>query len=323
MMTHPNTLPQQIHAWSGERGRQLENVRRMLLDLLFKYDFQYVHPPILEYQQTLSLGSGKLSQDRAFRFVDPLSGKMLAVRTDISPQISRIDYSLNVDSNVVAKYCYAGEIALATVDCLAIRNPYQVGGEIFGDSSVKADIEAINIAIECCRLVDQADLLIDLGHTGILKKAICKLSLEKSQEIELLAILQCKSVTDGQKFIDKYGLNTDQKNIISFLFHCSQISGSQQSDYLQDQVYKILPECRQKWQHLSDIFGHIKQQFPTIKQHIDLAELRGYSYHTGIVFGIYSNKKLICRGGRYNHCSSAQFRTATGFTLDVNSLALP
>ena len=312
------SLPQQIYEWSGERGRKLENLRRALLDLLFEHKFQYVHPPILEYQETLSLGSGELNSDKAFRFVDPISGKMLAIRTDISPQISRMDYALNATKQNIAKYCYAGEIALAKADSLAIRNPYQVGAEIFGDSSLQADIEAINIALQCCQTAQQTDLLLDLGHTGILKKAIEKLTLSDTQQEELFTILQQKSVTDSNLFINKYGLNKNQQNIIEFLLSCNEVEENMQK--IAKQLLTLLPECETKWQHLQQIFNAIKSSYPEVKRHIDVAELRGYSYHTGIVFGIYSEQKPICRGGRYNHSSSAKFRAATGFTLDINNL---
>lgn len=322
-MTLSYALPQQIYEWSGKNGKKLENIRRSLLDLLFEHHFQYVHPPIIEYQQILSLGSGKSSQDRAFRFADPNSGKMLAVRTDISPQISRMDYAINGGSEHVAKYCYAGEIALAKVDSLAIRNPYQVGAEIFGDSSVEADIEAIQVAIECCQATHKQDLLIDLGHTGILKKAIEKMAFSNAQQEEFMSLLQYKSQADSLDFIKKYDLNEQQQSLVNFLLRYSQLSMSQiakQCDDLGNTLEQLLPECAQKWQKLLQIITAVKHKFPNLKTHIDLAELRGYTYHTGIVFGLYFQQKLLCRGGRYNHDSSSNFRTATGFTLDIHRL---
>jgi ATP phosphoribosyltransferase regulatory subunit len=312
------SLPQQIYEWTGEYGKKLENLRRSLLDLLFSHHFQYVHPPILEYQETLALGSGEVSRNQAFRFIDPISGKMLAIRTDISPQISRLDYALNAQSQTIAKYCYAGEIALARVDSLAIRNPYQVGAEIFGDSSVQADIEILTVALECCQKAKESDFLVDLGHTGILKHAVNSLDLSASQQEQFLDILQRKAIADATLFIENNQLNQQQINIIKFLLECNETQDD--IEIIKNNLLSLFPECEKKWQHLWEIFETISKRYPNIKWHIDIAELQGFSYHTGIVFGIYAQQKLICRGGRYNHSSSSNFRTATGFTLDVNSL---
>ena len=328
-------LPPQFHEWHGRLGWQLEDTRRKLLDNLKQKQFEYIHTPYIDHFDTLSIGAGSLNPNNAFRFTDPLTGKLLASRTDISPQIARLDNKRN--STNIEKYCYAGESCIAQAQSLSVRNPYQVGAEIFGDDSIEADMSMVKLALELCRLIEpnhhqyqhQHGYLVDLGHSGMIKRIINMFQFNSEHHAKLLRIVQLKSKSDLTAFCKEQGLNDDQQDLLLLLIN-EQISNLEQLNALEQKLLGMLQTSQAQFQVINKIgnyFGKLKkltrglEAIKDIHWHVDLSNLTGISYHSGFIFNLYRGHHLLCRGGRYDNLVK-HHRPATGFTMDLNQILL-
>jgi len=150
-------------------ARFLEGLRRAALDLYRSYGYDLVVPPLLEYTDSLLTGVGADLDLRTFKLVDQLSGRMLGLRADITPQVARIDAHI-LNRNGVVRLCYAASVLHARpLHPLASREPFYVGAELFGHQSTAADAEVLELAARTLALAPLAGLRFDLGHTKILR----------------------------------------------------------------------------------------------------------------------------------------------------------
>lgn len=320
-------LPDGVEDVLPPHARGLEQVRRRLLDLFHAWGYEYVIPPMVEFLESLLTGTGRDLDVKTLKVVDLLSGRMMGVRADITPQVARIDaHSLNQEG--VVRLCYAGTIVQATQESmLDSRTPLSVGAELFGDSASHADIEIVSLMVEAMHSLKLPDLHIDLGDVSIFREFTAKLPLDDDQREQLFELVQAKAGGELASLGKQLGLNKQQ---LSQLCALPDLCGDA----------NVLNEARQLFagkspsssvmlesiDNLDFLARSLTSRFDNLKIYFDLSELRGYGYHTGIVFAAYSGSEgqVIAQGGRYDHVGQVfgrKGREATGFSINVRNLA--
>jgi len=310
-------LPEYIEDILPAEAMRIEKLRRRLLDLFFSKDYQLVMPPLLEYTDSLLTGTGHDLELRTFKVVDQLSGRMMGVRADITPQVARIDAHL-LNRKGVTRLCYCGSV-LHTRPAApgATREPIQIGAEMYGEAGVAADLEILELLCEALRLAGVKKARIDMGHVAVFRALIQGIDAER--EGELFEALQRKDMPALQELSKKLPAKTRE----ALLLLPSLYGGVEVLDEAEKKLPKI-DEVRRALATLRKLAKACK--FPAS---FDLAELRGYHYHSGVVFDAYCGggngaaSFPIARGGRYDEVGKAfgRARPATGFSIDLRALA--
>ncbi|MBT7877657.1 MAG: ATP phosphoribosyltransferase regulatory subunit [Gammaproteobacteria bacterium] len=315
-------LPDGVEDILPLQAKRLEEVRRRLLDLFSTWGYDYVIPPMIEYLESLLTGTGRDLDLKTFKVIDFLTGRTMGVRADITPQVARIDaHSLNSDG--VARLCYAGTVVQAQADSmLANRTPLSVGAELFGDSTSKADTEIVSLMIESLKSLGFDAVHVDLGNVDIFRQLMSGFALNTDQQELLFEAVQRKSVAEIGEHCDAFGLSEGD----SFLL--TQLPGLTGSNTVLEQarsLFKAHEGVLASIDSLQQVSDTIARRFTDLDVYFDLSELRGYAYHTGIVFAAYVNgsRSVVAKGGRYDHIGQVfgrEARGATGFSIDVRSL---
>lgn len=302
-------------------AQKQESLRDALLFVLTANGYRLVAPPLIEYTETLLGGADEDLKRQTFRVVDQLTGRMMGVRADITPQITRIDAQ---HGNGVSRYCYIGQVVKTLPNGLfGLRTPLQLGAEIFGVSQVNAEMALIDLLVALTDEIGMSrdNLHIDVGHVAIFD-ALCVIHHTGEPVIDTLMSLYikkdlpeletlCLSIEGGADFLvlAKHTLaqdaTPDANNLLSKLSKKAQDS-------------TLIAEAAAE---IATLSSHIKKLGMSVS--VDITELSGYHYHTGLVFNVYLNRSTITqtqalvRGGRF--CAQAG-RQATGFSMDINRL---
>ncbi len=310
-------LPEYVEDILPIEALHIEVMRRQIIDLLMVHGYQQVIPPLLEYLESLLSGSGSDMDLHMFKVIDQLSGRMMGLRADMTPQVARIDAHL-LNSEGITRLCYANSV-LHTVPSgiTQTREPLQVGAELYGHSGLESDLEVQRIMLQCLSVAGVSKIHLDLGHVAVFRGLIKGASISRELEAELFAVLQAKDVSTLKELCIKL-----QKNTRDALMLLPQLYGDK--NILIDAVKRLpdYPEIRTALNELSIVEEEFK---PTVdKIAFDLADLRGYHYHTGMVFAAYANgcSNAIALGGRYDEIGKAfgRARPATGFSMDLREL---
>ena len=310
-------LPEYVEDILPIEALHIEVMRRQIIDLLMVHGYQQVIPPLLEYLESLLSGSGSDMDLHMFKVIDQLSGRMMGLRADMTPQVARIDAHL-LNSEGITRLCYANSV-LHTVPSgiTQTREPLQVGAELYGHSGLESDLEVQRIMLQCLSVAGVSKIHLDLGHVAVFRGLIKGASISRELEAELFAVLQAKDVSTLKELCIKL-----QKNTRDALMLLPQLYGDK--NILIDAVKRLpdYPEIRTALNELSIVEEELK---PTVdKIAFDLADLRGYHYHTGMVFAAYANgcSNAISLGGRYDEIGKAfgRARPATGFSMDLREL---
>ncbi len=315
-------LPDGIGDVLPEQALQIEDLRRQLLDLYNRWGYLLVIPPLLEFTESLLIGTNKDIDLQTFKVTDQLSGRTMGIRADITPQTARIDaHSLNRNGPV--RLCYAGSVLhTRPATALASRSPIQVGAEYFGVSGLSADIEVISLMLETLTCVNVTAPTLSIGHVNIFRSLIDSTELNSEQQETLLDILQRKAKKELDDFLANEACDKVTANLLEQL---SRLNGGANCLADAQQRLKDAPEpVLAAIGELEQVANAITQRFPSVTIHFDLAELPGYHYHTGIVFAAYANGSgaAIANGGRYDAVGEVfgRARAATGFNTDLKTL---
>lgn len=310
-------LPEYIEDVLPAEAARVEQLRRSLLDLFKVHGYQYVIPPMMEYMESLTTGIGHDLDIATFKVVDQLTGKLMGIRADMTPQTARIDAHM-LNNQGVTRLCYAGSVLRTSPDGLArSREPLHVGAELYGHAGVESDIEIQRLMVKALHAVGLDTLYIDVSHVGIFASLLENAGIGEAQEQELYAALQSKD----QLAVRELGrnLNPDTLEALSSL---TELSGDIS---VLEQAAKHLPQTAKIQQALRDLkaVGAGLADLD-VKVCFDLAELRGYHYHSGIVFAAYAQGYAgpLARGGRYDEVGAifGRARPATGFSLDLRGV---
>ncbi|MEE9327151.1 MAG: ATP phosphoribosyltransferase regulatory subunit [Cocleimonas sp.] len=320
-------LPDGINESLPDDAEKLESLRRQLVDLYASWGYRLVMPPLVEYLESLRVGMGTQLDLQTFKITDQLTGRMMGVRADITPQVARMDaHRLSKgDSNApVNRLCYIGTVLRTrSVQQGGSRSPVQVGAEIFGHEGVESDFEIISLMLETLQSVDVTGSVLDLGHVRVVSGLVENIGLDQQQQDEYFGMLARKSIPEIDRWLENQNLMQAEVEVLSQL---PRLNGGieilqQAREILKDADQSVLDAV----DHLGMICQLIESYFPKVKIHIDLSEMRGYAYHTGIIFSVYLSGRgdSIAQGGRYDGIGEAfgNHRPAIGFSTDLRTLA--
>jgi ATP phosphoribosyltransferase regulatory subunit len=310
-------LPEYIEDILPAEAMRIERLRRAILDLFFAKKYELVMPPLLEYTDSLLTGTGHDLELRTFKVVDQLSGRMMGLRADITPQVARIDAHL-LNRKGVTRLCYCGSV-LHTRPAApgATREPIQIGAEMYGEPGVAADVEMLELLCRALELAGVRKGRIDIGHVAVFRALAA--GVERELEVQLFEALQRKDVPALKELSQKLAPKTRE----ALLLLPSLYGGAE----VLDEAEKTLPRLP----GIKDAIATLRKLAKACKfpASFDLAELRGYHYHSGVVFDAYVDGGSgaasfpVARGGRYDEVGKAfgRARPASGFSIDLRTLA--
>ena len=316
-------LPEGIEEILPEDAKHLESLRSKLLEMFACWGYDFVIPPLIDFLDSLLTGSGHDLDLQTFKLTDQVSGEMLGVRADMTPQVARID-AHNLKHEWPTRLCYVGTILNARSDPLhKTRSPMQIGAELYGHAGKESDVEVIRLMLEMLALTGLQNIHLDLGHVGIYRALSRQAGLTELQESELFGVLQRKARPELQGLMDSYAINADLK---AMLLKLPELNGGKDVlDKARTVFLKANNEVKEALADLESIAEKLVVSFPFMPISFDLAELRGYHYHTGIVFAAFvpSIGREIARGGRYDNIGAVfgRARPATGFSADLKLLS--
>jgi ATP phosphoribosyltransferase regulatory subunit len=312
-------LPEGFEELWPEEAWSLELLRRRFLDLCRARGYALASPPLIEYLESLSAGVGRDLADATFTLVDPQTGRLLGLRADITPQVARMDAHVLREEGAT-RLCYAGSVARARPGSFGgARELLQAGAEHYGDASPAADFEVIELMVRCLRELGIAEFHLDLGHVGIYRELMAGAKVPHEAERALFDALRRKSRPDVAALVPDLGLTAPLREALLLL---PSLSG----DYrVLESARAALSSCSPgvagALDNLIAVADRVRSGLPDAPLFLDLAELRGYAYHTGCVFAAYvpGLGQAIAQGGRYDDIGRVfgRARAATGFSADL------
>lgn len=318
---HTAFLPEGVEELLPEAAWRAETLRRRLLDAYRERGYGLILPPLVEHLDSLLVGAGEDLEEQTFRFVDPLSGRMLGLRTDMTPQAARIA-SAHYPPDAVVRLCYLGSVLRTHPDAPGgARAPRQAGCELFGEPGIAADIEILSIMVETLALSGVTRPLIDLGHVRIYSALAEAAGLGHDDEQRLFELMQRKAVPELEGWLRGAGLPQELGDAIRSL---PDLHGG--VEVVDEAAARLprLPGVEEALAALREVAGALTASGTPLDVHIDLSELRGFRYHTGLSFAAFAadGRREIARGGRYDGIGSVYgaARPATGFSADLNEL---
>ena len=313
-------LPEGIEELLPERASQLEALRRRLLDQCGTWGYRYVIPPLVEFTDSLLIGLGADLDLVTCKFTDQMSGRMLGVRADITPQAARMD-AHSLAENGVTRLCYAGSTLQSTPQSvIGGRAPIQLGAELFGCDAIEADSEIISLMLStfACAGVSRA-LTLDIGHIGIYDALFSNANLDPEIESQMFDALQRKSTPDIERLSSSLPDDVSQR-----LRQLASLHGSPEVLLEARTLFSNEPVVLAALDDLDTVLAQAQQAFPDVGVYVDLTELRGFRYHTGLVFAVYLEGRgsAVSKGGRYDNIGAVfgRDRPATGFAIDLKAL---
>jgi ATP phosphoribosyltransferase regulatory subunit len=315
-------LPEGIEELLPAQASRLELLRREILDLYRSWGYELILPPFIEYLDSLLTGAGHDLDLQTFKLIDQLSGRLLGLRADMTPQAARID-AHRLQRAAPSRLCYLGTVLRTRPDGFAgSRSPLQVGAELFGHAGAESDVEILELMVATLVLTGIEDVYVDLGHVGIYRGLARDADLDADQEAFLFDTLQRKAIPEMQAFLSQLDLSTAQRERLAGL---ATLNGD--AEVLQKAKTLLQGSgdaARAALDNLVRIAALAQQRLPGVPLHYDLAELRGYQYQTGVVFAAFvaDRGQEIARGGRYDEIGKVfgRARPATGFSTDLRTL---
>ena len=310
-------LPEFIEDVLPAEAARIEHLRRKLLDLFKVHGYQYVIPPTLEYLESLITGTGRDLDLATFKVVDQLTGRLMGIRADMTPQAARIDAHM-LNQQGVSRLCYAGTVLRTKPDGLArTREPLQLGAELFGHAGIESDIEIQRLMIKALQLLGLEELHIDFSHVAIFEGLVKAGNINADLEQALYVALQSKDKATVAELAAELDAPIQQA-----LISLTDLNGGVDILEKAESVLPKLPEIAQALANLSAVASKLSDL--NVQVSFDLGELRGYHYHSGVVFAAYAHGYTgpVAMGGRYDEVGIAfgRARPATGFSLDLRGI---
>ncbi|HMM45754.1 MAG TPA: ATP phosphoribosyltransferase regulatory subunit [Candidatus Macondimonas sp.] len=319
---NPWFLPEAVVQVLPPAARALDLLGRRLMDLFWSWGYDAIDPPLIEYLESLLTGTGRHLDLDTFKITDQASGRLMGVRADITPQAARIDAQV-LGGEGPRRLCYLGPVLHTRADGRGgSRCPLQIGAELFGDASVGSDLEAISLMLEMLVCAGVDDLHLDLGHVGIYRALVREAGLAAADEQQLFQLLQRKAMPDLRLFLDAHPM---PREVAGWLWALPDLNGP--LDVMARARAALAaagPGVAAALIELATLAERVALRYPAVTVHLDLAELRGYDYHTGVVFAAFQadRGRDLARGGRYDHVGAVfgRARPATGFSADLHVL---
>lgn len=309
-------LPEGVEEILPAEAQKLEMLRRSILDDFTSRNFQLVMPPVMEFVDALLTGTGEELDTQTYKFMDQHTNRMLGIRADITPQIARIDSHYLADQEV-NHLCYAGTVLRTQpAEMGGQRELLQIGAEIFGVADESADIQVIQAMLQALALSKAKTITLSLGHVGIYRALINAQNLDSTQEHALRDVLMRKSSPDLAALTSDLKV-ADFQSLIGLQGDVSVLQRAR--DELPD-----IPEITASLDQLNTVIEELKNSYDDISFHVDLADVTGYRYHTGLKYEAYidGRGRAVAQGGRYDRIGQefGRPRPATGFSADLKTL---
>ena len=316
-------LPDGVADVLPEQAQVIESLRRDALDFLASRGYQLVYTPFIEYIESLSsLSESNQDLDLAtFKVIDQLSGRLLGVRADMTPQVARIDAHVHPVAGI-ARYCYAGTVLHTKPQGFnTTRAPLQLGAELFGSDSIDADVEMIDVMLGLLAKAGYADgIHLDLGHVGLFRSLVNRAGLSKATERTLSDLYQRKALPELADFTATLSFGADFYALGRYASDLTALQAHLSADVLADAGFKAALDAVVQTQ------AEIQTRWPELHIGIDIVELRSYHYHTGLMYAVYAPNRAapLAQGGRYDGIGEhfGRARPATGFSCDLYALSI-
>jgi ATP phosphoribosyltransferase regulatory subunit len=315
-------LPEGISEVLPAEAAALEHARRALIDLFESWGYELVLTPFIEYLESLLTGTGRDLDLQTFKLTDQLTGRLMGIRADMTPQVARIDaHSLRREGPV--RLCYLGTVLHTRPDGFArSRSPFQVGAELYGHAGVDSDVEVLCLMLETLRVTGVQDAHVDLGHVGVFRGLAREAGLTEEQEQTLFEALQRKSGPEVEEWLARWDLPARSR---ARLIALTELNGGPETLDAAEQALagagQPVTRCLADLRRVAEAMAG---RMPGVPLYFDLAELRGYNYQTGLVFAAFvpGHGQEIARGGRYDEIGKVfgRARPATGFSTDLKTL---
>ena len=329
--SHSWLLPDGIYGYLPTESRSIECKRRAVLDLFSAWGFQFVMPPLVDYLHNLvGLDDSDLSE-RTFKFGDPFSGQLLGVRADITPQAAKIDALMNQSLAIssdgqrclgINRLSYCGDVMYTVADnLLGRRSLVQCGAEVFGCESLEADVEIMALMVRVVELCGLNKVVVDVGHQGVLSGLLEPLDLTADATDRLIKLIERKAISEYKAFLADLPIDDRSRHWLLLL---PESFGGLGELAKVEQQFAGAPECVVAG--IRDVrvsMEALVARCPHVVPYFDLSEMRGFHYHTGLMFAAYCDGygQLIAKGGRYEGLpQNGVRRSATGFSLDLTLL---
>ncbi|EXJ16482.1 ATP phosphoribosyltransferase regulatory subunit [Imhoffiella purpurea] len=314
-------LPAGIEEVLPPQAQIVETLRRDLLDLYAGWGYELVIPPFIDYLESLLTGTGQDLDLQTFKLTDQLTGRLLGVRADMTPQVARID-AHHLRRDVPTRLCYLGTVLHTMPDGFAsTRSPLQIGAEIYGHSGIESDAEILRLVMLTLRTAGIAESYLDLGHVGIYRGLAQQAGLDAAQEHALFDALQRKAIPEIESLIGRFGLSGPIADMLAAL---AELNGGDALSQADSVLSAAATPVREALDYLQQLAEELHRWLPDVSIHYDLAELRGYRYKTGVVFAAFVPGwgLEIARGGRYDDIGQVfgRARPAVGFSTDLKGL---
>jgi ATP phosphoribosyltransferase regulatory subunit len=309
-------LPDHIADVLPFEARHIEEIRRDLLDMARCYGYELVMPPLLEHLESLLSGTGEALDLQTFKLVDQISGRMMGLRADSTPQVARIDAHL-LNRQGVARLCYCGPVLHTRPGAPhATREPLQFGAEIYGHRGLEADLEVLTLAIDALQAAQVNGLSVDMADARIVHALVKAAELDIAQQTQIQAALAAKDASEIRDITRNSPAAPAQA-----LQQLTQLYGDVKMLAQARKALPDLPGIGDALTHLEWLASHVEGHSITF----DLADLRGYAYYSGAQFSLYAPgaTDAVARGGRYDEVGSifGRKRPAVGFSLDIKALS--
>ena len=308
-------LPDHIADVLPSEARHIEELRRDLLDMARCYGFELVMPPLLEHLESLLTGTGEALDLQTFKLVDQLSGRMMGLRADTTPQVARIDAHL-LNRQCVARLCFCGPVLHTRPDKPhATREPLQFGAEIYGHSGLEADLEALQLALDCLKAAKLGSPIVDMADARIVRSLLAGVHIAPDKLAQVHAALAAKDASE-LALLTRGFPKASRESLLALI----NLYGDEKVLLEAEKSLFPSPVLNSSLSNLKWLAHHVEGA----KVSFDLADLRGYAYYSGARFAIYaqSASDALVRGGRYDEVGAVfgRNRPAVGFSLDIKAL---
>ena len=315
-------LPQGIEEALPADAARLESLRRKLLDMYGRWGYQLVMPPMIEYLESLLTGTGYDLNLQTFKLTDQLTGRMMGMRADMTPQVARID-AHQLKKDAPNRLCYMGTVLHTLSDGFgSSRSPMQAGAELYGHGGIESDVEILCLMVETLSASGMTNLYIDIGHVGIYRGLSKQAGFNEQQEATLFEMMQRKAIPEIQAFLAEQSIDKSAADMLNLL---PELHGGEECLQRAAEAFSNADDSvKDALNYLQQAVAKFRQRISDVDIHFDLSELRGYHYHTGLLFAAYTpgEGQEIARGGRYDDIGKVfgRARPATGFSTDIKRL---
>ncbi len=321
MLFSKTEIPKGVRVYLPPQATLKREIESKLLSVFHRWGFQEIVTPTFEYYDVMALGLSEDFRDRTFKLTEQATGRVLVLRPDITPQIARVAATILKDYPKPLRFCYSSNVfRYAEPQVGRHREVYQAGVELIGLDLPEADVEMIAIAVESLMEVGLADFKIAVSQVEFLRGLLEQLQLPKDAERQVQLALHKKDGSALDRFMEVFRLNSGARDMLLAL---PNLFGGEE---VLSQAGRVVnnPRSERALQNLQTVYDMLKVYELESFVLLDLSEIRGFDYYTGIVFEAFTANLgyEICSGGRYDHMIGrfGEECPSTGFAIDIEKL---